>query len=157
MNIVVEGNSLSRLYYHLSDSTQFMIIGSNDKDTHIDQHKKLLSDIWNLMGKEVYQRQKSKMSYKSLEGKYTYENGESELEYSYIVYNISKPDAVRLMKEYNQESIIWKDENFFGFIYYDGREDDCFSRSKFNVDDLSNYASRLISKQMDMIILMFFL
>ena len=147
--IIDEGNSLTKLYRHLdkNDETTFAIIGSNDKDNITENHSKKLYDLIH----RLIDTTDNKISYKPIIGTYQMENGEIVKEWSYVIYNLSKEEAITIGKEINQESIIWKDANFFGFIYMDGREENCFSRNEldFSTETLDKFASKLASKHND--------
>ena len=108
---------LSRIIDHIKDKKSFAIIGSQDKDTKESRYNELLQ----LLRKIPY-----RVGWNNLEGTYTYDNGEVGSEDSLIIYNIKKEDALNIAKKINQESIIWKDENFFGFLTAEGEEDGNF-------------------------------
>jgi len=124
---IEETQNLSRLYQHTKNKDTFAIIGSQDQDTKQDRSDELKSEI----GKA--QRQYSNVGYNKLEGTYTYENGEQGIENSYIIYNIPKDRALYIANKLNQESIIWKDSNYFGFIKADGTEDSQFKNQEKNM------------------------
>lgn len=124
---IEETQNLSRLYQHTKNKDTFAIIGSQDQDTKQDRSDELKSEI----GKA--QRQYSNVGYNKLEGTYTYENGEQGIEDSYIIYNIPKDRALYIANKLNQESIIWKDSNYFGFIKTDGTEDSQFKNQEKNM------------------------
>ena len=66
-----------------------------------------------------------------------------------IIYNIPKQDALNIAKELNQESIIWKDNNYFGFLDQNGNEENPFKNDTKNMtfdDKITNmFGSRLRS------------
>ena len=80
-----------------------------------------------------------------MEGKYTYDDGTVGVENSLLINNISKEDAVRITKDINQESIIWNDSDFFGFLDSDGNPDWEFPNRTLGFDNetLKMYGSRL--------------
>ena len=134
-NKVQEVNNLSRLYQHTKDKSTFAIIGSQDKDTKQDRSSELKSEIGKV------QRQFKNIGYNTLEGTYTYENGEQGIENSYIIYNIPKNTAIDIANKLNQESITWKDDNYFGFLNADGSEDSKFKNNERNLtfdDQITN-------------------
>lgn len=134
-------DGISRILSHVNDDDTFAIIGSQDKDTKENRFDELLSLIRSVASKE------KKIGWKYLEGTYTYEDGTTGLENSIIVYNISKEDALRIAKLLNQESIIWKDKDFFGFLTSDGIEDGELGRGmSFDKDKASMYGSKLLGK-----------
>lgn len=112
----IDEGGLSRLYGHIKDQNTFAVIGSQDKDTGEDRSDKLL----NLVG-DLSRKGKVK-GYNWLLGKYVYDDGRLGEENSLIVYNITKEDALEIGKKLNQETILWKDPNFFGYIYVDTQE-----------------------------------
>lgn len=112
----IEEASLSRLYQHTKDKDTFAIIGSQDQDTKQDRSAELKS----LVGKA--QRTYPNVGFNHLEGTYTYDNGEQGVENSLVVYNIPKNSALDIANQINQESIIWKDSNYFGFLDTAGNE-----------------------------------
>lgn len=137
----VEEASLSRLYQHTKNKDTFAIIGSQDQTTKQDRSSELKS----LIGKT--QREYPNIGFNQLEGTYTYETGEQGIENSFIIYNIPKQEAINIAKQLNQESIIWKDDNFFGFINQNGFEVGTFKNDVKNMtfdEKITNlYGSKL--------------
>lgn len=135
---------LSRMLNHVKDKNTFAVIGSQDKDTKEDRFIELLSEI-NKLRKST----KQPLGFNRLEGTYTYDNGETGFEDSLIIYNISKEDAIKIGKKLNQECIIWKDPNFFGFVYMDGRpdENDFKGNLSFDKEAAKAYGSKLKGKR----------
>lgn len=101
---------LSRLWQHTKDEKTFAIIGSQDQDTREDRYNDLIDEI------RVLSRKKAGIGFNNIDGVYTYEDSKKGTEYSLIIYNLSKEDALKIGNKLNQESIIWKDENFFGML-----------------------------------------
>ena len=136
--------SLSRLYSHTKDDNSFAIIGSQDQTTKEDRRKELDDLIRDISSKYP------NIGYNTLKGKYTYENGLTGNETSYVIYNIPKEEALRIAKELNQESIIWKDKDFFGFLTQDGTPDGEFDNDEKNMafgqEDTKAFSSRLPGK-----------
>ena len=135
----VEEGGLSRLWQHTTqDGRSFAIIGSQDKDTKEDRFKELTAKV-----KAVA---KDGIGYKKVRGQYTYDDGTPGSEDSYIIYNIPKELALQIARDLNQESIIWKDDNFFGFLTADGKPDGEFTKSKRNMtldpDSVKDFSSR---------------
>lgn len=129
---------LSRIIDHIKDKKSFAIIGSQDKDTKESRYNELLQ----LLRKIPY-----RVGWNNLEGTYTYDNGEVGSEDSLIIYNIKKEDALKIAKKINQESIIWKDENFFGFLTAEGEEDGNFGGNlSFDKDAVKAFGSKLKGK-----------
>ena len=133
----------------------FAIIGSQDKDTREDRSKELVSLIRQLMSNQVNAKRKSDgtkmITYKEIEGSYIYDDGTHGTEQSYLINNISKEQALELGRAVNQESILWHDATFFGYIYCEsGKTDMEFSRDErnmsFNQEDVQAFASRLKDK-----------
>jgi hypothetical protein len=137
----LEEASLSRLFQHTKNKDTFAVIGSQDKDTKKSRFQELKSLVGKLRDKV------SNLGYNYLEGTYTYEDGEQGIEDSLIVYNIPKNDALDIANKLNQESIIWKDNNYFGFIDADGTESGTFDNGDLTFDQkITNmYGSRLRS------------
>ena len=126
---------------HTKDKTTFAVIGSQDKDTKEDRYQELISEIRKIAGKG------NKIGYNNLEGTYTYDDGTVGVESSVIIYNISKEDALRIANKLNQESIIWKDDNFFGFLTADGKEDGELGRGiSLDKEAVKSYGSKLKGK-----------
>lgn len=110
MNRIDEA-SYGRIYQHTRDNGTFAIIGSEDKDTHKNRYNELKQLI------KKYERRYGHLGYNRLSGTYQYKlTGETTSEKSVIIYGISKKDALSIAKRINQESIIWKENNFFGII-----------------------------------------
>lgn len=103
--------SYGRIYQHLTDSVTFAIIGSDDKDTHESRYDELRDLI------RKYSEKNKIRGFNYVKGTYTYDSGEVAFEKSFILYNISKETALEIARQVNQESIIWKDDDFFGIIY----------------------------------------
>ena len=134
---------LSRLWQHTQGDSTFAIIGSQDKDTKEDRSDELLQRVSNLR----YGKGDSRIGYKPLWGRYEYEDGTVANELSLMIFNLTKDQAVSLAKTLNQESIIWKDKDFFGFLTQDGNEDGRFSSDPRNInmsdEDVKLFGSRL--------------
>ena len=134
---LVEGG-LSRIWQHTQDDGTFAIIGSRDETTDRSAElKELVSEL----------SKKRNIGYKPLYGHYQYKNGVVVEEFSMIIFNITKGKALELAKKLNQESIIWKDKDFFGFLTQDGQEDGQFTsrpeNMNFSDSDIDLYGSRL--------------
>lgn len=138
---IKEEASLSRLFQHIKDKDSFAIIGSQDQDTKKDRYNELDNEISRVCQKY------DNVGYNHLEGTYTYDDGELGKEKSLIIYNIPKEEAIKIAKDLNQESIIWKDKDFFGFIDQNGNEEDSFKNRSFTFDEAiaSLYGSKLKS------------
>lgn len=137
--------SLSRLWQHTKGKSTFAIIGSQDQDTKESRLPELVDEI------RVLSRNKAGIGYNYIEGTYTYENGEIGTEDSIIIYNLSKGDALNIGRKLNQETVIWKDENFFGMIKCgDGSVDFEFDNKdknmNFSPDAIKQFSSRLRGK-----------
>ena len=141
---LLEGG-LSRIWQHTKDDKTFAIIGSQDKDTKEDRS----DELTRLVSKYASQH-RGEVGYKYLFGRYEYEDGTIGEEKSVIIFNIPKEKALEFAsknKGVNQESIIWKDDNFFGFLTQDGREDGKFTSNTKNMnlsdEDIKLFGSRL--------------
>ena len=136
--------SLSRLYQHTKDNKSFAIIGTQDQTTKEDRRQELDDLI-----REVSSKYPN-IGYNTLKGKYTYEDGLTGNETSYVIYNIPKEEALNIAKKLNQESIIWKDDSFFGFLKQDGTPDGEFENGEKNMafgkEDTKAFSSRLPGK-----------
>ncbi len=122
----IDEGGLSRLYNHIKDNGTFAVIGSQDKDTGEDRSK----ELYDLVGN--YSRKGRMRGYNWLLGKYIYDDGRTGDENSLILYNISKEDALKIGKQLNQETILWKDPEFFGYIYVDSGEVPDWNEGGFN-------------------------
>jgi hypothetical protein len=134
--------SYSRIWSHTKDDSCFAIIGSEDKDTKANRYKELKELIKGVMVKNP------KVGYNKINGTYTYKlTGETTFEKGLMIYNISKEDALRIAAKLNQESIIWKDKDFFGIIETDGEVLDQFNNPEkgmsFNKAKSSGFGTRL--------------
>lgn len=114
--------SYSRIYQHTQDDSTFAIIGSEDKDTKQDRS----TELYNIVRDYTYKRGKA-IGFNKVNGTYTYQKDDNSkpekqtaYEKSLILYDIDKQTALDIANEINQESIIWKDPNFFGLLYADG-------------------------------------
>ena len=126
MNRIDEA-SYGRIYQHTRDNNTFAIIGSEDKDTHKNRYNELKQLI------KKYERRYGHLGYNRLSGTYQYKlTGETTSEKSVIIYGISKKDALSIAKRINQESIIWKENNFFGIIDVKGGVLERFKKSTMN-------------------------
>ena len=138
---LVEGG-ISRIWQHTQGDGTFAIIGSQDQDTKEDRREELIKAVSNLASKN-----RGKIGYKYLFGRYEYEDGTVGEELSIIIFNIDKEDALSIMRKVNQESMIWKDENFFGFINNAGNEDGTFTSNprnmNFSDEDVKLFGSKL--------------
>ena len=85
------------------------------------------------------------IGFNDIEGTYTYDNGKRGRETSIIIYNLSKEDALDIGRKLNQESIIWKDNNYFGFLDSNGNEEGTFEKGDLTFDQqITNmYGSKL--------------
>ena len=112
----IDEGGLSRLYSHIKDNNTFAVIGSQDKDTGEDRSQELYNIA--MLGRFKFK------GFNWLLGTYTYDDPDKPVarENSMIFYNISKEDALRIGKKLNQETILWKDPEFFGYIYVDSGE-----------------------------------
>ncbi len=141
-NILTEA-SLSRIHSKVNDpNVSFAVIGTNDQNTNENRWSEFRDKMLNLnnsLGKTF--------GYNIFKGNYTYEDGTTTEEFSAIVYDIPKDVALKIAKELNQESIIWKDKDFFGFINVaTGREDNDFTDRTMSFDQMLSklYGSKLL-------------
>lgn len=111
--------SYSRIYQHTQDDSTFAIIGSEDKDTG-ENRKRELYDLL-----KIYKDKSGlRLGFNQAKGVYTYQDNNQEKkvaqEDSLIIYDIDKQGALDIANALNQESIVWKDTDFFGILYTDG-------------------------------------
>lgn len=136
--------SLSRLYQHTKDDKSFAIIGSQDQNTKRDRREELDDFIRKLSSKY------DNIGYNLIKGKYTYDDGLTGNEDSYIIYNIPKEEALKIAQKLNQESIIWKDKDYFGFIKADGTLAGEFNNDEknmsFSKENTKAFSSKLSGK-----------
>ena len=139
----LDETKVSRIWQHTKDGGTFAIIGSRDKDTGEDYSDKLYQYARSGLGK--------KQGFTKLEGTYTYKDGHTDVENSVMINNISKEDALKIAKDLNQETIIWKDPEYFGFLTADGKPDGEFENKYnnmiFNHKDLELFGSRLARRK----------
>jgi len=139
------GAGLSRIWGFIQDDNRtFAIIGSRDKDTNEDRSNELLANIREYMEKHL------NVGYIKMLGTYTHKDGHTVTEKSFLISNINFQDAVKIMNAINQESIIWKDNSFFGFINEFGEKDGELSIDKdnmsFSAKSIEDFSSRINSK-----------
>lgn len=126
--------SYGRIYQHLNDSVTFAIIGSEDKDTREDRYKELVDIL------RRYHKQGKVRSFNPVVGTYTYQDGTLGKESSFILYNVDKDVALDIASQVNQETIIWKDDDFFGLLLVpSGEEYVVFDKRTLNFS-INNYA-----------------
>lgn len=131
-NLKETSHNYSRLMTHINNDETFAIIGSQDKDDYsIDHYKELLNAVKKLsLNSSTPEGTGRKVGYNIVDGLYTYDAGKLGNERSIIIYNIDKDTALKLGKELNQETIVWKDKDFFGTLYCDtGKEKDKYKRN----------------------------
>lgn len=140
---------ISRIWQHTHDDVDFAIIGSQDQDTHEDRSSELKS----LVDAETRAalRDHRPNGYKWLNGNYTYNTGEHGAELSCMLMYITLDKALEIARKLNQETIIWKDDDFFGIVdVATGKPIDRFSTSpknlSFDDDSVRQFGSALISK-----------
>ena len=140
--VFLNEGGLSRIWQHTNGNGTFAIIGSQDKDTKEDRSDELISAVSSLS-----RENRGKIGYKYLFGRYQYEDGSVGEELSIIIFNIPKERALKICRDLNQESIIWKDDSFFGFLDSNGNEDGRFSNNvdnmNFSDEDVRLFGSRL--------------
>ena len=111
--------SYSRIYQHTQDDSTFAIIGSEDKDTGENRKRELYDLLKNYKNKSGL-----RLGFNQAKGVYTYQDNNQEKkvaqEDSLIIYDIDKQGALDIANAINQESIVWKDPNFFGILYTNG-------------------------------------
>lgn len=124
----LEESSYSRIWSHTKDSSTFAIIGSEDKDTKENRYDELKELVKQSM--TMYPN----LGYNKVNGTYKYANGDSANEKSLIIYNIPIEGAVRIAARINQESIVWKDKDFFGIIDLAGNILETFNNHEENMN-----------------------
>lgn len=116
---IINEASYSRIYQHTQDDSTFAIIGSEDKDTG-ENRKRELYDLL----RKYKEKSGLRLGFNQAKGVYTYQDGNQEKkvaqEDSLIIYDIDKQGALNIADAINQESIVWKDPNFFGILYTNG-------------------------------------
>lgn len=139
---LIESN-LSRIWQKKTKNRkQFAIIGSVDKDTGVDRYCELRSMVGDLSLKNRNQH----IGWVNLKGTYTYENGITSEKMSLLIDNITKEQALYIAQKINQESIIYKDEKFFGFLDMDGNSIGQFSNDEKNMSFSSEHTKLFGSK-----------
>lgn len=141
----ISESGLSRIWQYTKNHVSFAVIGSQDKDTKENRFPELVKEVNALMHKD------RKITFKKLIGRYTYDDKTVGEEESLLINNISLEQALALGRSVNQESIIYKDSDFFGFIdCATGEPDGKFSSDdrnmSFNKEDIELFGSRLNSK-----------
>lgn len=141
----IQAASVSRLFTHLlSDKTTFAIIGARDKDTGEIRQDELhsLAVDYNKSHKSGFN--KSFGRYEYVDGPFA---GQSADEPSIILYNISEDDALDIARELNQESIIYKDNDFFGIVYTDGAPPDNFLERGMSFDAMDDETQEKLAEK----------
>lgn len=137
---------LSRIWQYTHNNTTFAMIGSQDKDTKEDR----FDELYNLVTK--LSKKNNKITWKYMRGNYVYDDGTQGQEKSLLINNIPKEDALHIAELINQESIIWKDNSFFGFITCGTHiEDNCLSTAdknmNFDKESVQRYGSYIDTKR----------
>ena len=147
---IIEESSISRIWQHINNKDSFAIMSAFRKEfsheENIKRDKQLEQDI-KMLG----------LGYIPQKGGYTYmdKNGEEEIqeEFSFFIPKISKENALNLGKKYNQETIVFKDEQEFSLLNsINGAVELSFSRGTnsditFDKETLKNaYSSFMKSK-----------
>ena len=153
---LAEGSSLSRIWqYTQGENKTFAIIGSQDQTTKEDRFDELLSSVQSLMRGQVDYKHPYKgpmITYIKLQGTYTYTDDESVgYERSLLINNITLNKALEIVRSINQQSIVWKDKNFFGIVDCDtGKASSRFSTDKnnmtFDPEIVQKFGSKIVSK-----------
>lgn len=115
-----------RFVQHLNDNKSFAIIGSQDSTTYEDRFNELVDLV------RKYQYKNKIHGFNYVDGTYTYAGDVKKVafEQSVILYDISKEDALELARRLNQQSIVYKDDDFFGELWVvDGTVKTTFPRS----------------------------
>ena len=112
--------SYSKIYQHTQDDNTFAIIGSEDKDTEENRKRELYDLV-----KKYQDKIGKRLGFNKVDGAYTYQDNNNNekrvaLEDSLIIYDIDKQGALNIARQLNQESIVWKDKDFFGILYTNG-------------------------------------
>lgn len=134
-NLEESNRGYSRLYSHITnEDDDFAIIGSNDKDTGKSHYPELNRLVGKLCIRDSNAENPRRIGYNHVNGMYTYEEGpkagQRENEKSIIVYGLTKEEALDIGRKINQETIVWKDNDFFGTLKCsDGSVDMEFNRS----------------------------
>lgn len=151
MNKIVEGG-LSRIWQHTQDDDTFAIIGSQDKDTG-EFHTQELYD-W---ASASLSKHNKRAGYTKTFGRYTYRDENKEEitaeEPSIIIHNVPLDEVKKFVFNstkdggINQESIVWKDKDFFGILYADGSSDRFTKDIKnMSLTDVEKFGTRLANQ-----------
>lgn len=134
-NLEESNRGYSRLYSHIqNDDDNFAIIGSNDKDdasSHFPELQRLVDKLCINARNENPPRA---IGYNHVRGRYTYSEGpkagQRDTEKSIIIFGITKDEALDIGRKVNQETIVWKDNDFFGLLNCsDGSVDMTFNKN----------------------------
>lgn len=141
----IQSASVSRMFTHLlSDNTTFAIIGARDKDTGEIRQDELHNFA-------VEYNKEHKSGFNKAFGRYEYVDGpfagQSADEPSIILYNISEDDALDIARNLNQESIIYKDSDFFGIVYTDGTSPDNFMERGMSFDAMDDETKEKLAEK----------
>lgn len=124
-NLEESNRGYSRLLSHIQNTNDdFAIIGSNDKDTaesHFPELQRLVDKLCvNSRTTDPEKKDGRTIGYNKVKGRYTYSEGpkagQRDTEESLIVFGLTKDEALDLGRKVNQETIVWKDDNFFGLL-----------------------------------------
>ena len=142
----INEGGLSRIWQHTQDDDTFAIIGSQDKDTGEFHDQKLKN--W-ARRKAV----ENKQGFRKTIGYYTYQDGTVVDEPGVIIYNIPLNDVEKFVFSLpkdggiNQESIVWKDKDFFGILYADGHRENFTSDIKnMSFKDVEDFGTHLANQ-----------
>ena len=100
-------SSLSRILKHLQDDSTFAVISAYNYGLPVKENEKRNSDLKN----RIHGLKDRKVGYVELKSKWLNLEGEYEEERSLFINNISKEEALKLGKDFKQETILWKDKD----------------------------------------------
>ncbi len=106
--------SLSQIQRDLEEGTSSYCLISASRDEYFNKFLvgKSKKEATELMEQDL---QKMGLGYTRVQGMYTYSNGFIDVESSFYIKNIKFGDAIKLSEKYEQESVLYFDENICGF------------------------------------------
>jgi len=144
-NLEESNKGYSRLYNHIQNKNDnFAIIGANDRDTGKSRFNELSQLVGKLIIKGHNEEPPRNMGYNIVKGTYKHfdEPTKIDKETSLVIFGLTKEEALDIARKINQESITWKDDNYFGLISCDTGEplidDETGKEMRFSKMRLSN-------------------
>ena len=118
-NLEESNRGYSRLLTHIQNTDDdFAIIGSNDGTTGKNRFNELSNLVGKLILKGHNEEPPRNMGYNIVKGTYKHFEDPSMIdkEVSLVIFGLTKDEALDIARKINQESITWKDNNYFGLI-----------------------------------------